>query len=581
MAIKVSNINVIDDSRNLENINRINVSGSYGNAGQVLTSNGSTDNVYWSNVNVNGGSTKITNSTGVINLTASSNRIQEIDFTVAEGKVFLPDATTLLQTGGPLFILTAKNFGFDVFLNSGFAVSYVEPGENITFFLKNNTTTDGEWFTDRGDIWGAIGYGTTNTINLATDDEVLNNAGISAIDDNRSLLVYKSPANNRQLLGIVVTSTGANNTFGTPTLLASFGNYISSGPKLAKVSSNTWLVGHNVYTLGHWATGLQVSGTTIIASPTAQIAAAPSFTYPFYTIEKLTNNVAFALYSTSTSSTLSAKLVTHNGNLAPTFSSTFSLATDYGAWHKAINVGDGKICLALKLSETNPPVYLRSITGNSTSITVGPFVTTNVATQVQNYPFAPDCVTMIAANTLLIISTHTRTSLSNNTGQVLKMNYPVYGLFDVSGTNAVQLDYGVLPYNDDPGFFADEKTISYSCAGIPSKNAAVAFLFGGKGDSARASDPITSKLNTITDLNDKTSPTIYIKYNPVTKSITAKKLQARTMLNTDGFSPQYGVHSDIINNSLFVLTSNTNKYFITNDGTTVTEKMSVRKINII
>lgn len=55
MAIKINNVTVIDDSKNLANINGIitTANSSYGSAGQVLTSDGA--NVYWSAASGGGG----------------------------------------------------------------------------------------------------------------------------------------------------------------------------------------------------------------------------------------------------------------------------------------------------------------------------------------------------------------------------------------------------------------------------------------------------------------------------------------------------------------------------------------------
>lgn len=80
MAIKINNVTVIDDSKNLANINGIitTANSSYGTSGQVLTSDGA--NVYWAAAS-GGGFSNVTVLTGTTSLTAVKSRLYVITST--------------------------------------------------------------------------------------------------------------------------------------------------------------------------------------------------------------------------------------------------------------------------------------------------------------------------------------------------------------------------------------------------------------------------------------------------------------------------------------------------------------------
>lgn len=93
---------------------------------------------------LNGGSTT-TSISSDLTLTATSDRVQIIESTVANTNVILPNATTTLEGGAVFFIKNSGLIALYIRDAGGNLIAHIDKRQCAAFYLTDNTTANGVW----------------------------------------------------------------------------------------------------------------------------------------------------------------------------------------------------------------------------------------------------------------------------------------------------------------------------------------------------------------------------------------------------------------------------------------------------
>lgn len=302
-------------------------------AGNVLTSTGSA----WTSStppSTAGGATSTTSGTNVT-LTSASNRVQNLNFTAANLKLILPNATTL-STGGPTFVVTnSGSFPCNVTLaDGGSSIVRVNPLGSVILFLTDNSTSNGSWTTEDASVAVSFtDYTTILTAGSVVATTVWNNGYLggnikaSAISSTSALVTYSSGTSGRDVYGIVLSISGTTITYGSATLIYSGASTASNSHSSVMLSSTNGLV--MVQRASNCvAVPITVSGTTIsVGTASATFGNAGTNAYYDCLGQYAVMDSTTLLISTMAASapwTVIFKTIIHNGASAPTIGSNSS-----------------------------------------------------------------------------------------------------------------------------------------------------------------------------------------------------------------------------------------------------------------
>lgn len=271
-----------------------------------------------------GGDSTTTTSSSNLTLTSSSNRVQYVSLTnSSNNNVILPDATTLSK-GGPVFVIV--NSGYNVIniknSSSGYVIYTLGQGQSALLFLTDNSTADGIWATQNGDI--IYGFGPTTTV--ATNSGFSNyelggnsyGLSVSALSSTSAIITYSNTSSVLgSLYGVVVTISGTTVTAGTPTLIYTGTATGLDDWKVVGLSSTTAMVfiSRGNTTASSICYGLTISGTTLSVS-----TASATFGSSGYVDGAVAMNSTqvLAVYGSTNSATWVCAVFVHNGASAPT-----------------------------------------------------------------------------------------------------------------------------------------------------------------------------------------------------------------------------------------------------------------------
>ena len=153
------NLSILADGANSSGVLATSKGGlnltTLGTANQIVSVNSGgtalTYVTYSASVN-NGGATNTPSASSNITLTSSSNRVQRIISTTGIN-VYLPDATTISTTGGPVFIVI--NAGANTLYirdNATNVLVIMAPSQTAIFNLISNSSSAGTWSVMNGTV---------------------------------------------------------------------------------------------------------------------------------------------------------------------------------------------------------------------------------------------------------------------------------------------------------------------------------------------------------------------------------------------------------------------------------------------
>jgi len=195
-----------------------------GTNGQSLTTNGS-GTLSWASSSGGGFSGSTTTSSAVdITLTNTSTQTQAVSMTAGGKFVILPNATTLSNKGGPIFIIQNKGqnpFGIKDAAGNVIA-NMVYYGQSVSLVLLDNAASAGTWGTQ---VIGSAGVAGIGPINASTISFLANGSvTVCGLSSTQALLVYANTASTNYQI-VLATISGSTVTYGTPTTL-----YASTAP---------------------------------------------------------------------------------------------------------------------------------------------------------------------------------------------------------------------------------------------------------------------------------------------------------------------------------------------------------------
>jgi hypothetical protein len=437
-----------------------------GTSGNVLTSNGTT----WTSAaapSVAGNSTTTTSASN-LTLTSSSNRVQYVSLTSSSNNnVILPDATTLSK-GGPVFVIVNSGYNLINIKNSstGIVIYTLGVGQSVLLFLTDNSTADGIWATQNGDI--IYGFGPVTTI--ATDAGFTNfeyggNAygpiNIVTLSSTSALLVYSNASSVlANLYGVVVTISGTTITAGSPTLIYTGTTLGLDLAKLVALSSTTAMVfisrGNTTATCICY--GLTISGTTLSVS-----TASSTFGIGWFDSAVAMNSTqVLGTYATGSTSTWVCAVFQHNGASAPTIGTASASWASSGGRTSQGSIGYLTATTAFWAQLTSGGVISgRVITISGTSApTLGTAVSNGIAnvSQLTYFGYSPTVYALSATEVFVFGSNGSmRWTVSGTT--VTFGSYIPFSVIDFPGIkSATPLFFLGGSINGSIGFFPTNNT---------------------------------------------------------------------------------------------------------------------------
>jgi hypothetical protein len=276
-----------------------------------------TFNVNGAPISVAGGASTVSQGTS-LTLTSSSNRVQNVTLTAASLAVILPDATTL-SAGGPTFTINnTGNYSFYVNANNGVGIFWLAPYQTLVLSLSDNSTAQGQWNTQYGrKTYGQYPYSSVDGTN-ALSTTIYNYADLQSliIQQLTSTTMFLAWARGTSIYGVVATNTSGTLSYGTVTLIYNGSTTAATNFTGKMLSSTAGLVMVDVST-GSIAVPITISGTAITVGTSAAVFGSPQSGLVITGIAVMSSTIALVTHYNS-SSVLLAKTITHNGASAPT-----------------------------------------------------------------------------------------------------------------------------------------------------------------------------------------------------------------------------------------------------------------------
>ena len=207
-----------------------------------------------------GGSTT-TSSAVDITLTNTSTQTQAVSMTAGGKFVILPNATTLSNKGGPIFIIQNKGQNpFGIKDASGNVIAnMVYYGQSVSLVLLNNAASAGTWGTQVTGSAGVAGIGPINASAISSypAQEVI----VCGLSSTQALIVYLNSAGTTYLV-VLATISGSTVTYGTPVTLG-------AGSIRAACALSSTL---GVFMSGSSLIAVSVSGSTLTVGTGAAVS---------------------------------------------------------------------------------------------------------------------------------------------------------------------------------------------------------------------------------------------------------------------------------------------------------------------
>jgi len=196
----------------------------------------------------------VTSSAVDITLTSSSTQTQAVSMTASGKFVILPNATTLSNKGGPVFIIQNKGqnpFGIkDAAGNVIAAMVYY--GQSVSLVLLSNAASAGTWGTQVTGSAGVAGIGPINASAISSYPGY--DVVVCGLSSTQALIAYtNSSGANMQV--VLATISGSTVTYGTPTTLTTPASLIRSTCALSSTLG--------IFFAGAQLFAVSVSGSTI------------------------------------------------------------------------------------------------------------------------------------------------------------------------------------------------------------------------------------------------------------------------------------------------------------------------------
>jgi hypothetical protein len=159
------------------------------------------------------GGAAVTALSGHLALTASSAKFQSVSSTVAGRFVVLPDATTIPNTGGEIFVITNTGSSSIAVRNSVFdLIAILDQGETVFIYLINNSTLAGVWSAPKTLRSSNVVVGSAF---VAFSGAVSGRERLARLDGNRAVLLYRRNSDSGNFLRVVRVNSDKTITLGT------------------------------------------------------------------------------------------------------------------------------------------------------------------------------------------------------------------------------------------------------------------------------------------------------------------------------------------------------------------------------
>jgi len=328
-----------------------------------------------------GGAT-VTSSGSGITLTASSTQVQEVAFTAANQTVTLPDATTVTNTGGAIFVITNNGtYSFDIVASGGYNIFTLLSGQTAILSLVGNTGQY-QWVSCLSSNSNIVLAKSPNTSisATATTAQGFNNQGfvVSALSTSTVLAVWINSSNG-YIYASVGTISGLTISWGTVTAISTATAYgiISVAP----LSSTTALIsaGATTGTATFFAWGVSISGSTITVSTRG--GGYPSNVVPQGALQlfPVTSTTAIATvqdsnFQAGSGSGCTARVLTYNGASAPTGGSAIGLTYANNVQNSNVYLAPLTATTFLVVSNNGSTWGAAVLTVSGTTVTQGTYV---------------------------------------------------------------------------------------------------------------------------------------------------------------------------------------------------------------
>ena len=227
-------------------------------------------------------------------LTSTSQRFQNIELSPSlDNTVTLPDATTMLDTGGPNFIIS--NWGWSAFAilnNAGQPKAIVGPDETVMVFLSDNSTAAGVWYI--GSASGiAGGCHLTRGHARSAISGTPTGISITSLSATQALVLYNTGGN--MAANVVTVSPGSYSiSVGSTQTLGSPGS--GAITSVVAINSTTAMVVYSNKSSYLKAMVLSISGNTVTANTPITIVSA---NIPYCQVFMISSTSFYVGYSNS------------------------------------------------------------------------------------------------------------------------------------------------------------------------------------------------------------------------------------------------------------------------------------------
>jgi hypothetical protein len=233
-------------------------------AGQIPVASDATT-VAWSDPPSNDGGATETTSAVDVALVYTDNRAQAVTMTASGKSVTLPDATTISVGGGPMFVITAVSYGFNLRDYNGGLLSRVDTGKTVVVYLIDKTTSNGVWVARTlGDILPSAG-------NILDTANTGNYTAICMLSTTKAMLCYAAASG--YLSAVILDVSGNTVTKGTIKVVNAVASTFINVDALSSTKAICTFIGASGFLN---AVILDVSGSTITNGTVKVCNAVPS-----------------------------------------------------------------------------------------------------------------------------------------------------------------------------------------------------------------------------------------------------------------------------------------------------------------